>query len=105
MRRLAVLLCLLPWAARAAPSGQDIVLHGNSNGALPCAACHGVNGAGKPATGAPALAGRPEGEIEAELAAMAQGKGGNALMRSIAHALSPAEAEAVAAYFAALPKP
>lgn len=93
----------LAWAA--APSGEQIVLHGNGNGAMPCAACHGADGAGKPSTGAPALAGLPAGTIIAALARMAKGQGGTPLMQSIAAALSPAEAQAVAAYFAGLPKP
>jgi cytochrome c553 len=105
VRRLAVLLLLLPGWAWAAPDGQQIVLHGNDNGALPCAACHGATGAGNPATGAPALAGLPAGVITADLATMAQGQSGTSLMQSIAKALSPAEIQAVAAYFAGLPKP
>jgi cytochrome c553 len=36
---------------------------------------------------------------------MAKGQGGNAVMQSIAAALSPAEIQAVAAYFAGLPRP
>ena len=107
MRRLALLAlpALLGTAAQAAPSGQQIVMHGNHNGALPCAACHGVNGQGKPSTGAPALAGMPASQITAALARIAQGQGSDAIMRSIARHLSPAEAQAVADYFAGLPKP
>jgi cytochrome c553 len=83
--------------------GKQIVLHGNANGALPCAACHGVNGAGKAAIGAPALAGLPAPVIEADLAGLAKGNGSE-IMASIAQALTPAEVKAVAAYFASLPK-
>lgn len=97
-------LVLLPGLAWAAPDGREIVLHGNNNGAMPCAACHGADGAGNAATGAPALAGLPAGTITTALANMAKGQGGTPLMQSIAQALSPAEARAVAAYFAALPK-
>jgi cytochrome c553 len=103
---LALALALLPglaWAA--APDGHEIVLHGNATGALPCAACHGENGAGNPASGAPALAGLPAGVITAALDNMAQGQSGTPMMQSIAAALSPAEIQAVAAYFAGLPKP
>jgi cytochrome c553 len=107
VRRAALgFLLVLPGAAfAAAPDGKQIVLHGNETGALPCAACHGANGAGNVSTGAPALAGRPAGQIAAALTRMAQVQGGNALMQSIAHSLSPAEIQAVAAYFAGLPKP
>jgi cytochrome c553 len=102
---LAALLVLPRLGAAAATSGEQIVLHGNDNGALPCAACHGATGAGNPATGAPALAGLPAGVIEAALATMAKGQSGTALMQSIAAALSPADRQAVAQYFAGLPKP
>jgi cytochrome c553 len=91
--------------AAAAPDGKQIVLHGNGNGAMPCAACHGVNGQGKPSTGAPALAGKPAGDIVAALNLMAAGQGGTPLMRSIAGALTLDERQAVATYFSGLPKP
>jgi cytochrome c553 len=104
VRRWAVLLYLLPALAFAA-DGKDIALHGNGGGALPCAACHGVNGAGNGSIGAPALAGLPAGVIETALAGFAQGQGGNALMQSIAQALSPDERQAVAAYYAGLKRP
>ena len=105
MRRLAALLTVLPCLAWAAPDGREIVLHGNANGAMPCAACHGENGAGNPATGAPALAGMPAAQIVAALTSLAKGQSGTPLMQSIAAALSPAEVQAVASYFAGLPKP
>jgi cytochrome c553 len=54
--------------------------------------------------GAP-IAGLPAGSIEAVLAQYKAGQGGNAIMQSIARALSPAETVAVANYFSALPKP
>ncbi len=99
-------LLLLPGLALGQTlSGQDIVLHGNNNGALPCAACHGVTGRGNAAMGAPALAGLPAGVIIQALTQMARGQGGNAIMQSIAQTLSPAERQAVAVYFAGLQKP
>jgi len=104
MRRLACALALLPGLALASPDGKNIALHGNANGALPCAACHGANGAGNQAMGAPALAGLPAPIIVQYLTMFSNGQGGNAIMQSIAHALSPAEMQAVAQYFAALPK-
>lgn len=105
MRRLALVLLLLPAAGFAAPpDGQQIVLHGNQNGAMPCAACHGANGAGNTSIGAPALAGLPAGVIEEDLKQFADGEGGNATMQYIAQALSPVETVAVADYFAGLKK-
>ncbi len=104
MSRWAILFFTLPALAFAA-DGKDIALHGNGGGALPCAACHGVNGAGNSAIGAPALAGLPAGVIETALARFAKGQGGNGLMQGIAQALSPTETNAVAAYYAGLKKP
>ena len=95
--RIALLLL-----AAAAPDGKQIVLHGNSNGALPCAACHGVNGQGNASIGAPVLAGKPEGAIVSALNTLANSQGGGP-MPGIAKALTPQEKQAVAAYFAGLP--
>jgi cytochrome c553 len=104
-RLLPVLALLLPAAAvAAAPDGQSIVLHGNQNGAMPCAACHGANGAGNASIGAPALAGLPAGVIEEDLKQFASGESGNATMQYIAQALSPDETKAVAGYFSGLKK-
>jgi cytochrome c553 len=101
MRRVALLLALLPgMALAAAPDGQQIALHGNDNGAMPCAACHGVNGQGNTSIGAPKLAGMPATAIETYLKQFAAGNGGNATMQYIAQALSPTETQAVAEYFA-----
>jgi cytochrome c553 len=102
VRRLLLILSLLPAAAFAAPDGEQIFLHGNSNGALPCAACHGQNAEGNSSIGAPKLAGLPATAIETYLALFANGQGGNANMQFIAQALSPAETKAVAAYLASL---
>ncbi len=97
-------VCALAAPQPAAPDGKTIFLHGNDNGALPCAACHGVDGKGKASTGAPRLAGLPAGVITAALAQFASGAGGNATMQFIAGALSKSETEAVAQYLSSLPK-
>ena len=103
MRRLLLTLALLPaFASAATPDGKQIFLHGNSNGALPCAACHGQNAEGNSAIGAPKLAGLPATAIETYLALFVHGQAGNANMQRIAQALSPAETKAVAAYLASL---
>jgi cytochrome c553 len=84
MRLLACVLSLLPCLAFAAPpDGKNIVLHGNDNGAMPCAACHGVNGAGNTSIGAPALAGMPATEIETYLKQFAAGDGDSQTMHYI----------------------
>jgi cytochrome c553 len=103
MRWLGLVLYLAPAIALAAPDGKAIFLHGNSNGALPCAACHGANAQGNTAIGAPRLAGLPAAATETYLALFADRQGGSATMQLIAQALSPAETQAVAAYLAKLP--
>ncbi len=106
MRRFFTAMVLLPgFACAAPPDGREIALHGNQNGALPCAACHGANGAGNPSIGAPALAGLPASVIQTALTQYAAAHGGNAIMQSIAAGLSPAEMAAVAEYFAGLKRP
>ena len=105
MKRLVLVFTLLPAAVfAAAPDGRQIFLHGNANGAMPCAACHGIGAEGNSATGAPKLAGLPEGVISSDLAQFANGEGGSATMQFIAQALSPAEAQAVAQYLSSLQK-
>jgi len=100
------LLLLAPAAALGQSSeGQQIALHGNANGALPCAACHGMQGLGNASIGAPRLAGLPAPVIESSLKQFASGAGGNATMKNIAQALSPGETASVAAYFAGLKTP
>ncbi len=102
MRVLALAVFLPGLALAHTPDGRAIALHGNGNGALPCAACHGVNGQGNASIGAPRLAGLPAGVIVAALQGFAKGDGGNAMMQNIARALSAAEMRAVAGYFSGL---
>ncbi len=101
---LTLVPALIPALALAAPDGQQIVLHGNDNGAMPCASCHGADGAGNASMGAPALAGLPAAVIVAKLKNYAAGNG-NQTMQYIAKALSPDEMTAVAGYFSGLKKP
>lgn len=108
MRFLVLLGWLIPGVVLAgaapadAPDGIQIALHGNDNGAMPCAACHGVQGQGNTSIGAPRLAGVPASVIDGYLKQFAAGNGGNAVMQGIAQALSQAEMLAVADYFAGL---
>jgi len=82
--------------------GADIFAHGNENGAMPCAACHGVRAQGNASIGAPKLAGLPAASVKDDLARFAKGEGGNATMQYIAQALSPAETDALAQYISSL---
>ncbi len=89
-------------AAAVIASGQQIFLHGTPNGAIPCAACHGIDGHGRPGNGAPRLAGLTAQGVVSNLGALASGGGSDAVMQRVAASLSPAERDAVAAYVATL---
>lgn len=85
--------------------GAAILRHGTASEAVPCMACHGERLQGNASIGAPALAGLPERQTLAALAAIAAGKKGhNFIMRNIAHSMTQAERKAVAAYLATLGK-
>ncbi len=83
-------------------AGAEIFAHGDDNGVLPCAACHGASGQGNASIGAPKLAGLPAPVIEQALAGIAASPDGNGAMRMVAQSLSPAEKSAVAGYLASL---
>jgi cytochrome c553 len=84
------------------PDGATVFTQGDDHGVLPCAACHGAKAMGNSSIGAPKLAGLPAAVIKQAVAQIARTDGGNAVMRNIAQALSPAEADAVADYLASL---
>jgi cytochrome c553 len=85
--------------------GQQIVEHGSSAGAPPCASCHGPQFKGDPSVGSPAIAGLSANFIVQRLDHYAGPDGHNAMMRQVASSLSPAERRQVAAYLSTLPKP
>ena len=82
--------------------GREIVEGGGVAAELACARCHGLAGAGKPAEGAPRLAGQPQLYLAKQLADFAAGTRQSAKMAPVARALSAAQRAAVAAYFASL---
>jgi cytochrome c553 len=67
-----------------------------------CVACHTDDGRGGPA-GTPRIAGQDEAYLRASLLAYRQGERRHPGMRAIAGALSPAEIDAFAAWYAAQP--
>ncbi len=88
----------------AAPDGAAIIAHGI--GTVPaCATCHGATGQGNATIGAPAVAGDGVAYLREQLRHFAAGTRINPIMQPIAHALTPAERDAVAASFAAMPAP
>lgn len=72
-------------------SGRDL--------AASCAICHGTNGAN--AGGLPSLAGQPKDYILKQLADFRDGKRPATVMHQIAKGLTPAQVDAVAAFYAA----
>jgi cytochrome c553 len=67
-----------------------------------CTRCHGLDGAGKPAEGAPRLAGQPALYLEKQLADFAAGTRRSAKMAPVARALDQGHRSAVAAWYASL---
>jgi cytochrome c553 len=65
-----------------------------------CAGCHGANGEGKGSF--PALAGKPEAQLEQDLKDYKSGKRSNPMMKSFASKLSDQDIANLAAYYASL---
>lgn len=101
---LAGLLCATAAHAQGAPDGKQISMQG-ANGAPACITCHGAQGEGNPAAGFPQLAGIGAKYLAEQLEAMANGSRVSPIMAATAKALSPAQQEAVARYYAGLPSP
>jgi cytochrome c553 len=97
-----VSLALAALSDSAIADGAVIALHGNDRGAPACVTCHGALGEGMPANGFPKLTGQNAEYLQAQLAAFADGRRGNAMMTPIAQTLSADERVAVARYFAGM---
>ena len=92
-----------PLADRFSESGELIALSGGKAGAVnACISCHGLDGGGNGA-GAPRIAGTDPGYLSRQLDDYATGRRRNTQMEYIARQLSPADRQAVAFYYAALP--
>lgn len=101
---LAGLLGATAAHAQGAPDGKQISMQG-ANGAPACITCHGARGEGNPAAGFPQLAGIGAKYLAEQLEAMTNGSRVSPIMAATAKALSPAQQEAVARYYAGLPSP
>lgn len=88
--------------AADAERGRQIAASGNGKGAVACASCHGLDGAGNAPAGFPRLAGLDAAYMSKQIADFTSGKRSNPIMTPIAAALSADESAAVAAYFAQL---
>jgi cytochrome c553 len=91
-------------ASTDAAAGRTIAAQGKG-AAVACSSCHGTNGI--PAAGAafPYLAGMPAEYLAKQLVDYRDGKRANAVMGSIAKALSDADIASLARYYASLKPP
>lgn len=83
-------------------NAKDLVLKGNSNGALACMACHQENGAGIPLAGFPQLAGLNPVYFVKQINDYKNSLRINPVMQPIAKGLNESELKNLAAYFAAM---
>ena len=88
-----------------ADAGAAIAAHGTASGVPACSSCHGARGEGNDAAGYPRLAGASPTYLKAQLTAFAEGTRHNPVMQPFAKALTQAEQDAVAAYYAKLVAP
>lgn len=90
-------------ADRFTASGELLAVSGGDAGASnACITCHDIDGSGNGA-GTPRLAGLNRGYMAAQLQAYASGRRRHPEMEWIARKLTPAQRDAVSAYYAALP--
>ena len=104
---VALSWAVVPGSAHAAAANADAIRQQPLRtaavaplAAASCAACHGVNGAGNAATGAPRLAGLPALYIERQLAAYAEGMRVHPLMTPVARSLPAAQRAPLGTWFA-----
>jgi cytochrome c553 len=95
--RLLVAVAFL-FLSQAIPAGAQ-------NSTQACAACHGANGEGNAATGAPRIAGQPAFYLERQLQAYSEGSRQHPVMGPIAKGLNDAERQQAAARFSELDAP
>ena len=72
--------------------------------AATCANCHGTEGRAVPQAEVPGLAGQPAAYLMAQMQAFQRGERPATVMHQIARGYSAAQVEALAEYFAALPR-
>lgn len=109
MRKVFFLMLLLAGGTATAGALEDggrlLVEQGNDRGAVACAGCHGVDGAGMDAAGFPRLSGLPSSYLAKQLMDFASGRRSSPVMAPIAKALDGQEIKAASDYYAALPAP
>lgn len=86
-------------------AGAAVATHSVTREHAACIACHMPDGAGQPDVGIPRLAGLRSSYIASQLAYFASGARRSVVMAPYAAALSPAQRQEVADFFASLPVP
>jgi cytochrome c553 len=108
LRRACGVLCLLAIVSPAAAGPREVALGRQiAEGALlpeemTCARCHGALGIGRQQDQTPRLAGQPRFYLHKQLDDFAAGVRVSEKMTPVARALTPAQREAVASYYASL---
>ncbi len=103
---ISACLALGAGSAQADPVADGRALATSGAGSVvACATCHGAKGEGMAAAGFPYLAGQNAAYLMLQLKDLASGKRDNPVMAPIAKAMSEAQIQAAAAYFAQLPAP
>jgi cytochrome c553 len=101
------LLATIP-ALAAAPDlahGREVAANGTPGGAQACAACHELDGAGNSAAASPRLAGQGAFYLYKQLEDFRSGQRESQVMAPIAKAMTEAERQDVAGYYAAARAP
>lgn len=98
----ALAIMLLP-AAPALAVDPATIANAGTGTVVACASCHGKDGGGMASF--PRLAGMNAAYLRKQLQDFDSGSRGNAVMKPIASALSPADRDAMANYYAGLPIP
>jgi cytochrome c553 len=87
----------------SAETGEQLAKSGNAAGAPACITCHGAAGKGQGAAGFPRLAALNADYFVAQLRSFQVGTRMSPVMSPVAKLLNPADALALATYYAALP--
>ncbi len=90
------------FAALDATGAAGIVLKGSPPSVAACSSCHGPSGEGNAAAGFPRLAGLGAAYLGAQLDSFASNARPNPVMGPIAKALTPAQRQGLASYYASL---
>lgn len=101
--RSLLLAALIGFATPVAAVDPATLATRGGAGIPPCSGCHGANGGGQ--LNFPRLAGLSAAYMARQLADFTNGTRSNAVMQPIASALSAADRQAMADYYAAMPVP